>query len=534
MRVTLIPALGVVRDGIVVTTPSVTISEADRSAARASGSAAASADSATVLVAVDVENSGDAPVSGASVAVSLARKGSTSPIAHQTVASLSFAPRSSRTVNVTLTLVAPVALWSPENPALHVASVRLSGGDAAAAAAAAGAAATIDVTFGVREFSFDASSGFVINGAGMKLKGGCVHHANGPLGSAAIDAADKRRVQVLKANGYNAIRTSHNPVSPAFLDACDELGVIVMDEAFDCWCTHIRKAPPARAEHFTPEPSRSARWEGKNTRDYHLWFTEWWQRDVTSMVRRDRNHASILMWSIGNEIPGRATDEGYAYARNISDFIRRLDAGGKRALTSAYPGVDNKADQYFAALDVAGYNYADGKYSSDHARVPDRVMVGTESFPDQTAAVWGAVMADPWVVGDFIWTAIDYIGESSIGGNGHNAGGASEDFDACGGYCTQPYPYHVSFCCDIDLVGHRKPQSYLRAVLWGVSPLEMAVHAPVAPDEQEVILSWGFADERQSWTWRPEDFTAARTNESTPLAINVYADPSTTTHVGLT
>jgi len=338
-----------------------------------------------------------------------------------------------------------------------------------------------------------------------------VHHDNGALGAAAIDAADRRRVSVLKSTGYNAIRTSHNPVSPAFLDACDELGILVMDEAFDCW------------------------FQGKNSADYHHDFLAWWQRDLTSMVMRDINRPSVIMWSIGNEIPGRDSAEGYAYARNLSDFIRKLDAGGKRAITSAYPGVNEAADPYFAALDVAGYNYGDARYQSDHTRVPTRVMVGTESFPLYTTTVWNHVMAAPWVVGDFIWTAIDYIGESSIGASGHNAGGASQDFEACAGYCTQPYPYHVAFCGDIDLVGHRKPQSYLRAVMWGHSTLEMAVHAPVAPGEHEVVDDgWGFPDERQSWTWTEADFAAARTNKSTPLTVHVYANGHTIPMVGLT
>ena len=125
----------------------------------------------------------------------------------------------------------------------------------------------------------DAENGFRINGEMLKLKGGCLHHDNGPLGAAAIDRAEERRVELMKANGFNAIRTSHNPPSPAFLDACDRLGILVIDEAFDCW----NKA--------------------KNEQDYHLYFKDWCARDIASMVRRDRNHPSVVIWSIGNEIP---------------------------------------------------------------------------------------------------------------------------------------------------------------------------------------------------------------------------------------
>eukprot|EP01043_Picozoa_sp_COSAG02_P015342 COSAG02_NODE_652_length_18867_cov_30.656756_7_plen_170_part_00 len=148
---------------------------------------------------------------------------------------------------------------------------------------------------------------------------------------------EERRVELLKANGYNAIRTSHNPVSRAFVEACNKLGVMLMEEAFDCWA------------------------EGKNVDDYNRHFSEWWQRDVESMVLRDRNAPSIIMWSIGNEIPMRKTPAGITLSRAISDYIRSLDPsviGTKRAVTSAYPGVgeDKETDDYLAPLDVAGYN----------------------------------------------------------------------------------------------------------------------------------------------------------------------------------
>jgi len=173
----------------------------------------------------------------------------------------------------------------------------------------------------------------VLNGEHIKLQGGCVHQDNGPLGSVALDRAEERRVETLKNVGYNAIRTSHNPVSPAFVDACDRLGVILMEEAFDCWSG------------------------GKNPDDYHLYFDDWWRRDITSMVKRDRNQPSILLWSIGNEIPIRTQPEGYALSKEISDLVRDLDPSG-RAVTSAFPGVSDAADEYFAPLDVAGYNYS--------------------------------------------------------------------------------------------------------------------------------------------------------------------------------
>ncbi|HZC23951.1 MAG TPA: glycoside hydrolase family 2 TIM barrel-domain containing protein, partial [Candidatus Binatia bacterium] len=175
-----------------------------------------------------------------------------------------------RTVEQVVEVRSP-ELWSPDSPELYSAEIEI-----------AASGKTLDKTatrFGIRKIEVDAENGFRLNGQMLKLKGGCMHHDNGPLGSATIDRAEERRVELMKANGFNAIRTSHNPPSPAFLDACDRLGMLVIDEAFDCWN------------------------EGKNGQDYHLYFKDWAERDIASMVRRDRNHPSVVIWSIGNEIP---------------------------------------------------------------------------------------------------------------------------------------------------------------------------------------------------------------------------------------
>ncbi len=192
------------------------------------------------------------------------------------------------------------------------------------------------------------AKGFLLNGRPLELKGGCVHHDNGPLGAKAFDRAEERRVELLKASGFNAIRCAHNPPSPAFLDACDRLGMLVIDEAFDMWET------------------------GKNPFDYHLWFTNWWQKDVESMVLRDRNHPCVILWSTGNEIPERGNARGAELSAMIGGFIRKLDP--TRPVTSAVNGLHPDKDPYFATLDVAGYNYAAGGdhnrksvYEEDHA-----------------------------------------------------------------------------------------------------------------------------------------------------------------------
>ena len=148
-----------------------------------------------------------------------------------------------------------------------------------------------------------------------------------------------------------------------------------------------------------------------------------------------------------------------------------------------------------------------------HKRVPSRVIAGTESFPLQSFQTWQAVLDNSWVIGDFIWTAIDYIGESAIGGTGFN----TPDLRACGGYCPQGWSWHISFCGDLDIVGHRKPQSLYRTVLWNASQLEIAVHEPVAAGEKEVVASWGWPTELPSWTWD------APAGHSANLSVNVYS-----------
>src|ERR1043166_5290979 len=192
-------------------------------------------------------------------------------------------------------------LWSPGSPYLYRAEITVLVNDHIEDLAT--------TNFGIRTISFSAENGFVLNGKKIELRGGCVHHDNGILGAAAIDRAEERRIELLKANGFNAIRSSHCPPSPAFLDACDRLGMLVIDEAFDMW----------------EKP--------KNPDDYHKFFDEWWERDISSMVLRDRNHPSVILWSIGNEIQERADSSGLAIIKKFRPVINQLDS--TRLITSA-------------------------------------------------------------------------------------------------------------------------------------------------------------------------------------------------------
>lgn len=360
------------------------------------------------------------------------------------------------------------ALWSVDTPSLYTA-VTIAGTD------------TIRTTFGIRTFTVDAVNGARLNGIPIKLKGGCVHHDNGPLGAKAYDRAEYRKVALLKASGYNAIRCSHNPPSPAFLDACDRLGMLVIDEAFDTWK------------------------DGKNPEDAHVFFNEWWQRDLESMVYRDRNHPSVIMWSIGNEIPHREKPEVAAVAHTLRQYLLKLDS--TRLITCGVNGIAPDKDTFLSALDVSGYNYAPDKYEPDHARVPNRVMMATESFPLDAGTYWDAVIRHPYVIGDFVWTAFDYIGEASIGWLGYMQ---HQGF----------YPWNLAYCGDIDVCGWKRPQSYYRDALWQPNQLSLFVKPPqptwpTNPDKVD-WSRWEWHDVIDSWNWPGQ--------EGQPLEVVAYSN----------
>ena len=368
-------------------------------------------------------------------------------------------------------------LWSPENPVLYTAVSEVS-------ILSEGTEKTTDrleTQFGVRTIAINAREGFLLNGSPLELKGACMHHDNGPLGAAAYDRAEERRVELMKASGYNSIRTAHNPPSTAFLDACDRLGILVIDEAFDMWS------------------------EPKNPDDYSLYFDEWWQKDIESMVLRDRNHASVVLWSIGNEIPERGKPEGAALARQLADYVNKLDP--TRMVTSAVNSVTPDKDPYFDALDVSGYNYAIDNYVSDHKRLPERIIIATESFPLEAYEYWMAVVDYPWVIGDYVWTGYDYLGEASIGWLGYPHEGSF-------------YPWTHAYCGDIDICGFKRPPSYYRDVIWGDGKQISVFVRPPVPSfplnpKKEVWSKWEWQDVVARWNW--EGY------EGTELTIEVYS-----------
>jgi beta-galactosidase len=368
-------------------------------------------------------------------------------------------------------------LWDIENPYLYKAKMILTQNGK-----------IIDEytqNFGVRNINFDAKTGFTLNGKNIKLKGGCIHHDNGPLGAAAIDRAEERKIEILKKNGYNAVRFAHNPYSAALLDACDRLGILVINEAFDMWNTHK-----------TPD-------------DYATYFKDWWQKDLTSIIQKDFNHPSVIMWSIGNEIPEIIDSTGHKTSRELADFVRNLDSSRPviNAIPFHLPLIARKkwavTDPAFASLDVGGYNYATQYYESDHKKFPERMMVATEYFPPKALENWNYVEKNPYVIGMFSWSAIDYLGEAGLGLSRLKdkniksgiVGGFQETFMA------PEWPIFNAYTGELDLIGNKKSASYYLDVVWRNSPLEMMVHRPIPAGKREVTGFYDFPDEMKNWTW---------------------------------
>lgn len=375
-------------------------------------------------------------------------------------------------------------LWSPESPELYAVSVTLDNGD------------SDKETFGIRTFSWS-PEGFVLNGDTIVLSGACVHHDNGILGAASYDAAEYRKAALLKEAGFNAVRTSHNPPAPAFLDACDRLGLLVIDEAFDGWR------------------------EAKTPYDYSTLLDQWWASDLGSMIERDRNHPSIIAWSIGNEILERKTPEAVATARMFAAKCRELDPSrpGTQALASWDPDWEIY-DALAAEHDIAGYNYMIHKAESDHARVPSRVIWQTESYPRDAFQNWTKVNDLPYVIGDFVWTGIDYIGESGIGRHYYEGDPEGEH------YHRPLWPWHNSQCGDIDITGSRKPISYYREMLYADRPMiSLAVREPDGYKGKIKETQWGTWPTYKSWNWpRHQGKPITVEVASTYPAVSLYLD----------
>ena len=354
-----------------------------------------------------------------------------------------------------------VELWSPANPKLYDIKV-----------------GELTVKHGVRTFTYDSTHGFILNGQPTLINGACVHHDDGIIGAMAFDAAEIRKVKLMKEAGFNLIRTSHNPQTRAMLDACDSIGMMVVDESFDGWYTE------------------------KNPHDYHLVIDSCYTEDLTAMVLRDRNHPSIISYSIGNEVIERKDIRVVHTAKKFKKVITSLDS--TRPVTEALCAWDRDweiYDPHAAVLDIAGYNYMMHKAESDHERVPERVMWQTESYPRDAFANWKHTVERPYIIGDMVWTGLDYLGESSIGQFHYEGEPREESWQA------KHFPYHGAYCGDVDLIGWRKPISHYRDMLWntkeGASDIYLAVREPDYYYKGHVTETmWSVWPTWESWNWK--------------------------------
>lgn len=371
--------------------------------------------------------------------------------------------------------------WSPDEPNLYTAVAR--------AVADGKIVDEVSLPFGIRTVEVSPEKGFLLNGKPIKLCGACVHHDNGPLGAAAFDRAEERRVELLKAAGFNAIRTAHNPPSTAFLDACDRLGMLVIDEAFDGWAAAKKKY------------------------DYSTVFKNEAGNDLYTMIRRDKNHPSVVMWSIGNEVYERGNKEGQRIAKDLADSARQWDR--TRPVAIGLNGLEKeedwpKLDPMFASVDVAGYNYELHRHTEDRQRVPRRVIFSSESFPSAAFKSWEAVNDHSYVIGDFVWSGLDYLGEAGIGRVFSPDEPVKQHWEA------EHFPWHGAYCGDLDITGWRKPISHYRNIIWDRGEkLYAAVVAPTADGRPWGLGQWAVPPALPSWTWPGQ--------KGKPLTVEVYS-----------
>lgn len=437
---------------------------------------------------------------------------------------LTLLPGESGRVRARMSVEAP-DLWSAETPTLYRLAVEVADGDIVLDAE--------EVVFGIRTLQVDPVRGLRINGQSVKLRGACIHSDNGPLGAAAIGRAEERKIELLKAAGFNAIRSSHHPASSALLDACDRLGMYVMDETFDMWTS------------------------SKSDDDYASDFGQWWERDVESLVLKDRNHPSVIFYSIGNEIPELGSPTGGRWSRLLAEKVRSLDptrlvtngVNGfvavldsvlegmkqRREATStdsgsgvngmmtemeqfmgqlqSSPMVTTRTEEAYAVLDVAGMNYGEARYELDKDLFPGRVIVGTETWPAQIDRNWQLVTQHDHVIGDFTWTGMDYLGEVGIGVVRYADGteGASTSF-------STSYPGLTAGCGDLDIIGQPGTISAYRQTVFGLrSEPSIAVQRPGNYGREiSVATPWSWSDTIASWTWHGY--------EGHPVRVEVYSD----------
>lgn len=415
--------------------------------------------------------------------------------------------------------------WDAENPYLYTYRTYIKENDS-----------VIDEetrTFGIRKLQLDTKHGLRVNGKVVKLRGGCIHHDNGIIGTAEFTHSAEARVKKLKETGFNAIRSAHYPMSRKLLEACDKYGMYVMDEYSDVWVST------------------------KVEFDYSTQMTEWWEHDIENLVKKDYNHPCVIMYSIGNEIPEAGNKFDVQWGKKLADKLRSLDdtryttnslnlllaimndlpklmaqnaaaqaaantekdqpqeinsmmnnLGAMMAQFMASDFAAEKVKEACAQVDITGYNYAAARYEIDGKLFPNRILVGSETKPPDLDKNWELVEKLPYVIGDFDWTAWDYIGETGIGKINYT------DQQSMGFYA--PYPCKIAYCGDINILGNRRPISYWRELIWGLRKAPyIAVQLPQHYGEPQSTTQWSMSDAVRSWNWNGY--------EGKPVKVEVYA-----------
>lgn len=423
------------------------------------------------------------------------------------------------------------ALWSTEAPSLYTCRVTIMDGQDVADVS--------ESSFGIRKIELDPVNGLRLNGEKILLRGGCIHHDNGIIGAATISRAEERRIEILKEAGFNSVRISHNSSSRALLEACDRLGMLVMEESFDMWNM------------------------GKSKYDHSLNFADNWGGEVERIVAKDFNHPSVFMYSIGNEIQELAVPEGARLSRRIAEKFREQDSTrfvtnainslmaigneipkvmkdlgyiteeqmeqmtsraqdesgsgnvndvitqlmGMMNMLSAHPMVEERFKETYGVLDLVGMNYMRGAYRLQADINPNRVFYGSETFNPDIDLNWKEVKEIPACIGDYCWTAWDYLGESGIGVAEYNG---IHQFQ-------KPYPVYLAYCGDVDITGFRRPTSYYREIVFGLRKKPyIAVQLPEYYGVEAQCTPWATRDVVSSWTWNGY--------EGKPCVVEVYSD----------
>ncbi len=413
-------------------------------------------------------------------------------------------------------------LWSGETPNLYICKVKTEKDEK-------------EIIFGIRKLEWNAKQGLLVNGQRVLLRGGCIHHDHGVLGACEFYDAEERRIRLLKENGFNAVRIAHNPASQITLDICDKLGMYVMNETFDGW--------------YVP----------KTYHDYARWFDTEWKKDITAMVESARNHPSVIMYSTGNEVSETATPKGVEVCKMLTDFVHSLDdtrpvTAGVNVLLNVYANMGmgvykDKGDYkpeplpqkggykekktgsaFFNAmaqklgplmfymssgkkgdkasrgaaesLDMIGLNYAASRYDEDVVNYPDRMMVGSETMVADLPYNWERVKKYPQVVGDFVWSAWDYLGEACIGDWTYHS------------YKGLPLLAGQGM---IDITGKPLASMYFMQIVWGLRKAPFIGVRPVNhAKESPSAGAWQFTNAIDSWSWQGY--------EGTKATVEVYAD----------